>query len=459
MQGEIIMRSNQAQRARASSQRESVKLDGMRFFTDEEFDERIARVRARIESAKLDAVIITNPENIYYLTGLNHQGYFAYTSLILPLENEPVLIIRAMEKAITRDMVVPSVKFYPYSDGIEPPPKPRDRQEDITFSERTGEPEGGGLMPSSMSLGVSIHAGNGEDLDYSAPVQVTCQALKDLGLASGRVAFEKNSSFLPYKTAEGFVTRMSDIRWSDAGDLINDCRIVQSPAELECTRLAAGISDAMVMSGVAMAGPGVPNRDVAAIIYHTMIQRGGTYPAFVPLIRSTRTLDHEHGTWDSDKLSSRDLLFLEMSGCFWRYHAPVGRLVHIGEALGGSQRTSEICIEAQLAAADAIRPGVTADSVYQAWKRCIDKAGLDHYHRHHCGYLVGIGFPPSWSGSGVPRGLRKGSDMVIEEGMAFHLMSWLMRTGRGDAFLSDTVVVTASGCEFLTSAPRDLIVR
>jgi Xaa-Pro dipeptidase len=453
------MSSSQVRSTKATAPREPVHPDGMRFFTDEEFDERIARVRARIAAAKLDAVIITNPENIYYLTGLNHQGYFAYTSLILPLDQEPVLIIRAMEKAIMRDMVVPSVKFHPYSDGIDPLPQPRDRQKDITFSAATGEPEGGGLMPTSMSLGVSIHANDNKDLDFSAPVQVTCQALQELGLAKAHVAFEKNSSFLPYKTAEGFVTRMSDIRWSDAGDLINDCRIVQSPAELECTRLAAEISDAMVMSGVAMAGPGVPNRDVAAIIYHTMIQRGGTYPAFVPLIRSTRTLDHEHGTWDSDRLSSRDMLFLEMSGCFWRYHAPVGRLVHIGEAQQGSQHTSQICIEAQLAAADAIRPGVTADSVYQAWKRCIDKAGLDHYHRHHCGYLVGIGFPPSWSGSGVPRGLRKGSDMPIEEGMAFHLMSWLMRTGQGDAFLSDTVVVTASGCEFLTSAPRDLIVR
>lgn len=453
------MSSSQARGTKATAQREPVHPDGMRFFTDEEFDERIARARARIAAAKLDAVIITNPENIYYLTGLNHQGYFAYTSLILPLEQEPVLIIRAMEKAIMRDMVVPSVKFHPYSDGIDPLPQPRDRQKDITFSSPTGEPEGGGLMPTSMSLGVSIHANDSQDLDFSAPVQVTCHALQELGLAKARVAFEKNSSFLPYKTAEGFVTRMADIRWSDAGDLINDCRIVQSPAELECTRLAAEISDAMVMSGMAMAGPGVPNRDVAAIIYHTMIQRGGTYPAFVPLIRSTRTLDHEHGTWDSDRLSSRDMLFLEMSGCFWRYHAPVGRLVHIGEAQQGSQRTSRICIEAQLAAAGAIRPGVTADSVYQAWKRCIDKAGLDHYHRHHCGYLVGIGFPPSWSGSGVPRGLRKGSDMPVEEGMVFHLMSWLMRTGQGDAFLSDTVVVTASGCEFLTNAPRDLIVR
>jgi Xaa-Pro dipeptidase len=224
-------------------------------------------------------------------------------------------------------------------------PQPRDSETDIRL--QAGEPQGRGLMPSSTSLGVSIQGNDEVDPDLSAPVLVTCQALKDLGLSAARVAFEKNSSFLPYKTAKGFVSRMTDVRWSDAGDLINDWRIVQSPAELQCTRRAAEISDAMVM-----AGPDVPNRDVAAIVYQTMIQRGGTYPAFVPPIRSTRTMDHEHGTWDNDRLSARDLLFLEMSGCFWRYHAPLGR-----------------------------------------------------------------------------------------------------------AFLSDTVVVTENGCEFLTSAPRDLIVR
>lgn len=43
--------------------------------------------------------------------------------------------------------------------------------------------------------------------------------------------------------------------------------------------------------------------------------------------------------------------------------------------------------------------------------------------------------------------------------MVFHLMSWLLRTGRGDSFLSDTVVVTDSGCEFLTTVERGVAVR
>ncbi|MGH7856199.1 MAG: hypothetical protein ACREQY_02640 [Candidatus Binatia bacterium] len=72
---------------------------------------------------------------------------------------------------------------------------------------------------------------------------------------------------------------------------------------------------------------------------------------------------------------------------------------------------------------------------------------------------VGIGYPPSWSGSGVPVGLRPDSSMELRPGMVFHLMSWLLRTPHGDSFLSDTIVVTENGCEFLTGVARELTVR
>lgn len=431
----------------------------MRFFNDEEFNDRLRRAREAISAKGFEACIITNPENIYYLTGLNHQGYFAYTSLILPLHEEPVLIMREMEKRIVKDMVIPNVRFFPYSDGIDPLPKAQVRNADLDISFHRKGADASGLMPESMSLGISVRTDDGKDIDYTNPSQVTCKALKELGLESARIAFEKNSSFLPYRIAESFVQGMPNVTWFDAEDLINDCRAILSKKEIECARFAAGITDAMIMSGVAMAGENVPNKLVAAQVYSTMIQRGGTYPAFVPLIRSTKTLDHEHGTWDDEILQSGDHLFMEMSGCHWRYHAPAGRLIHINHASEGAEDATKVCIEAERRVVDTIKPGVTANEVYQVWKATIDKYGFEHYHRHHCGYMVGIGYPPSWSGSGVPRSLRNGSSMVLKEGMMFHLLSWLMRTGKGDAFVSDTVVVTKDGCEFLTKAPRELMIR
>jgi Xaa-Pro dipeptidase len=56
-------------------------------------------------------------------------------------------------------------------------------------------------------------------------------------------------------------------------------------------------------------------------------------------------------------------------------------------------------------------------------------------------------------------GLRPDSDLVIRTGMSFHLLSWLMDTGRGDYFVSDTVLLTESGPQLLTTAPRGPLLR
>jgi Xaa-Pro dipeptidase len=269
---------------------------------------------------------------------------------------------------------------------------------------------------------------------------------------------EMNSSVLPVNIAQGIFSSLFQAEWVDASGLVDACRLVQSPQELICTRRAASISDAMMRAAIQAAGPGVNEQTVMAAIYHAMLQSGSTYPAFLPLVWSTRTLEHEHGTWSDNLLLNGDYLFLEMSGCSWRYHAPMGRLVFIGKAPAEAQHIHDVCQKAVARAAQRIGPGVRAQEVYQTWQHCVDKAGLTHYRRHHCGYAVGIGFPPSWSGSGVPVGLRADSTMELRPGMVFHLMSWLLRTGRGDSFLSDTVVVTEDGCDVLTTTSRDLII-
>jgi len=406
----------------------------------------------------LDACLISNPENIYYLTGLNHQGYFAYEMLVVPLESRPILVSRAMERA-TIQQLTPPVRHVCYSDGADPLPPPRRPQEDVVLAERTRQGEMAGLQPWSMSVGVSVRGQEGPACDVANPAKVTCEALKIARLDRARLGIEKDSSFLPLRIAEGILSGLPEAHWEDASGLVQNCRMVQSPLELECTRKAAEISDSMMLSGIAAAGPGVEEQDVMAAIYQAMFHRGGTYPAFIPLVRSTHALDHEHATWQDKRLRGQDMLFLELAGCYWRYHAPVGRLVYIGKAPNRAHKIHAVCREALERAIDAMAPGVTAGKVYQAWQRTIDAAGLEHYRRHHCGYAVGIGFPPSWSGSGVPVGLRESSTLELKPGMVFHVLSWLLRTGHGDSFLSDTVVVTERGSEVLTRLSRDLYVR
>lgn len=427
-----------------------------RFFSEEEYRTRLDNLRSRMCERGIAASLISSPENIYYLTGLDHQGYFAYQLLVITADGPPVFISRAMERATVRDQL-PNVRHIGYSDGIEPIPAPRDRMEDLVFASRDENGVNQGLRPWEMSVGVTVR---GPIADTSeAPVKSSLEVLKELGLERACIGIEKSSSFFPLQIAEGIIGGLPDAVWKNISGFVDDCRLIQSPKELECTRKAAEISDAMMLSAIAAAGNGTYTRDVMAAIYDVMFRRGGTYPGFVPLVRTTHTLEHEHGTWQAGQMRKKDILFLEMAGCIRRYHAPLGRLVFINRVPARAYDMHKICHDALMKAADALKPGVLAGEVYQAWSNRLEKAGLTSYRRHHCGYSVGIGFPPSWSGNGTPQGLRSDSRLEIKPGMVFHLMSWLLRTGRGDSFLSDTVVITEKGCEFLTKVNREVFVR
>ena len=103
-----------------------------------------------------------------------------------------------------------------------------------------------------------------------------------------------------------------------------------------------------------------------------------------------------------------------------------------------------------------MKPGTTFAEVYNSWQDVVDRNGLSHYRRHHCGYSVGIAFHPSWTGGIGVVGMHEKSDIVMKAGMVFHQLSWLLGCGKGDYFVSDTVYVSENGGERLTNTSRNL---
>jgi Xaa-Pro dipeptidase len=207
-------------------------------------------------------------------------------------------------------------------------------------------------------------------------------------------------------------------------------------------------------AGIAAARPGAMERDVAAAVHHAMFAAGGHQPGFSPLIRPLWMLDQEHVSWGDRTVDGG--LFLELSGCVHRYHAPLSRTVHIGAptpAAVAAHAAANAGLDAALA---TLRPGATTGEVYAAWRRGVAGDSAAAWpSRHHCGYLVGIGFPPSWVGGGQVLGIRADGEVEIAAGMTFHLMSWV--TEPAGHVVSDTALVTPGGAELLTTVTRDLI--
>ncbi|HUG08721.1 MAG TPA: Xaa-Pro peptidase family protein [Acidimicrobiia bacterium] len=391
-------------------------------FPADEYTARMEQVRTLMGSGEhdLDALVVASPENIYYLIGLNHQGYFAFTMLVVPRQGEPILLTRRME-AYTISQQAPDVN----------------------------------------------HIGYGDDEDAGT---AAVQALRNMGFTGGRVGVDRSSMFLPAGVWEEMERGLPDVQWVDTSrspstadrfraGLVDEVRLVKSEREIAYIRKAASISDRSVAAALSTAGVGVNEMEVAAAAYREMILGGGEYPGFVPLIRSSETLHQEHSTWRDRHLMPGEALFVELSGASARYHAPLTRMAYLARAEPGAGRARQLALAAFDAVVSKLRPGVVTGEVYDAWQEVVDdRLGHDRLQRHHCGYSVGIGFPPSWVGSSTVLGIRRGGRVEIAAGMTFHVLSWITDPALGDYFTSDTVIVGQDGAEVVTTTPRDLVI-
>lgn len=370
-------------------------------FSDKELSRRVTAVRGEMATRSLDLAVFSAPESVFYLTGLDHWGYFAPHHLIVPAEGEMVLVTRQMER-VTIENQVRNARFSGHSDSVSP----------------------------------------------------ASHLARELGNLTGkRVGFETASSGFTFAAGKELTVMLGGSAWSDISDLTDALRLVKSPEEQALMRAAAKASDAGTMAAIAAIHDGAREADVAAECTAAMIRAGSNPPGFGPFIRPDHRIAEEHTTWGNGTYKDGERVMLELAGCVSRYHAPMGRLIHLGHIRDEDAAMAEIAKRAFEASLRGLRPGRRARDVYADWQAVVDDAGMPHYRRHHCGYLVGLGFPPSWTGGNKVTGLRHDSDLEIREGMSFHLLSWFTETGRGDFFVSNCALLGPNGPELLTTAP------
>jgi len=372
-------------------------------FSDEELATRLNKLRSEMAARELDIAVLSQPESVFYLIGLDHWGYFAPTHLIVPAAGDLVLVTRQMER-VTIENQVRNARFAGHSDS------------ESAASKLVGE-------------------------------------LVALGIAGKRMGFEVETSGFTYQAGQELFEQLGAAEWVNISGLVDTLRLVKSPEEQDLMRAAAKAADAGTEAAIAAIHDGAREADVAAECLAAMTRAGGKPPGFGPFIRPEARIAEEHTSWGDGVYRAGEKVMLEVAGCVSRYNAPMGRFIHLGHIRDEDAEMAEISKRAFRGILDGLKPGVRARDVYDAWQAVVDAAGMPEYRRHHCGYLIGIGFPPSWTGGNKVTGLRHDSDLEIKEGMTFHAMSWFTETGRGDYFVSNCVLLGPDGAEVLTNTP------
>ena len=372
-------------------------------FTIEEFRTRLAAVRRNMEAAAVEVLVVTAPENIYYLTGYHTLGYFTLQMLIVPLERDPIILTRGLNATKARHSSwIEDIEGYTDTDDVN-------------------------------------------DKIYNV--------LADYGLGDKRIATQNNAWFLTIAQYEALASRLGT-KPLDGSGLIEQVRQVKSLAEIAYIREAGRFCAASMDAATDAVRAGATENDVAAAMHFGLISAGSEYLGHPPLVTAGPAACFGMETYERRTIRKDEVLFLEAGGSYRRYNAALSRTVFVGEPDPKWIRMYEVCRDAFDRAAEAVKPGATSHDVHTAGDDYITAQG--HTMGKRLGYAIGIGFPPDWGESRI-RSINQGDETVLEPGMVFHLIPALHVANEGGVVFSEVVAVTETGCETLSPYHRDTI--
>jgi ectoine hydrolase len=387
---------------------------------DAEYADRLRRVRAAMTDRSLRALVVTDPANLYYLTGYNAWSFYTPQCLIVPADGDIRLFARAMD-----------------ADGAG-----------NTSWLPAGQIEG---YPEAL-----VHRPDAHPFDWIARRGRDTGALPSE--AGAVVAVEGDSHFFSVRGYQALVAGLPGVRFEDSRELVNWVRVVKSPYEQQVLRVAGSITDAVMSAALTAMEPGRRQCDVVAEIMRAQAagtpEHGGDYPAIVPMLPTGETAGTPHMTWNDKPFVSGEATTIELAGVYRRYHVPLARTVMFGAPQPRLAALADTVTEGMAAALAALRPGATPHRAHAAFTGVISRDGLTKESR--IGYSIGVGYPPDWGERTVS--LRADDHTELTAGMAFHVILGMWMDGWGYE-LSEPVLITESGAERLTHQAQLLTVK
>ena len=242
----------------------------------------------------------------------------------------------------------------------------------------------------------------------------------------------------------------SRVRWVSGGNAVEKLRAIKDPQELTAMRAAALLISQVFEEALPRVSPGISELDLAAELEYSMKRKGASGPSFDTIVASGPHSAWAHAQPSSNPLRKSELVVIDQGAILRGYCSDMTRTVFLGRAPARIRRMYRAVLAAQEAAKAAIRPGVTAGSIDAAARRVLRGERLAQYFTHSTGHGLGLEVHE------MPR-LGKGDKTLLEEGMVVTVEPGVYVEGLGGIRIEDDVVVTATGGEVLTTAPREFL--
>jgi Xaa-Pro aminopeptidase len=285
-----------------------------------------------------------------------------------------------------------------------------------------------------------IHIGKGSLID------VLAQVARKIGVT--RLAFERNR--ISFDDHQRLVAARDTIRLKGLSQIVERLRLVKSPAEISVIRTSVDLNSAALEQALQRFKPGATELDLSAEIEYCMKRLGADGVAFETIAASGPRSALPHARPTANKIASDQLLLIDMGALVAGYASDMSRTFAVGKLKSSkARRMYRAVLEAQLAALDAVKPGVQAAAVDFAARHVLRRYGFDKLFIHSTGHGLGLEIHEA------PR-LGRREAARLEVGMVITIEPGVYLEGLGGVRIEDTVVVTPHGCEVLTPTTKEL---
>lgn len=345
----------------------------------------------------LDALLVTDPKHVYYLTGFASNPHERFLGLLLIRGEEPVLIVPALDYEAAH--AASSVKTI------------------LTHSDTDNPYE---LLKSRFG-----------------------------GKAPGQFGLEKDHfSVSRYELLSAAVPAG---KFSDIGPLLRAMRAKKTPDEVRRMKHAAELVEEVLRRGLSHIKSGVSELELVAELEYLMKKVGASGPSFDTMVLSGPNTALPHGVPGERIIQPGDLLMFDMGVYAAGYASDITRTFAVGEVDAKLVEIYNTVLAANMAGIAASRAGATFGSVDKAARDVIEAAGYGEYFMHRVGHGLGMDTHEYPSLHGL-------NEDIIEHGYVFTVEPGIYVPGLGGVRIEDDVFITSEGPVTLTGFPKELTV-
>ncbi len=364
-------------------------------FTDAVYADRIRRAADAAGERGIDALLITPSIDYRYLVGYEPPPLERLTSLVLRPGHDPILVVPQLEEPLAVQELAGlagTLDIQPWSEGSDPYQMIR------------------GLLAGARRVGV-------QDQMWA-------------------------------RHALRFRAALDPMELIEAGPALAALRRIKSPEEIFRLRRAAEVADTVMLAATGTPLPGVTEAELSGRIREWLVLYGHETPDFAIVGSGPNSASPHHAPTDR-VIREGDAIVLDLGGTRLGYCSDTTRTAFCGDPPREFEQLHETLRLAQMAACDAVRPGVTAAEIDRVARDAITDAGYGEYFIHRTGHGIGME-------THEEPYIIDGNEEVLEPGMAFSVEPGIYIPGTWGARIEDIVVVTEDGGERLNTSDTAL---